>query len=114
MLYGVELRRSLEVLLCRFVSDVKRVGSRFMVARTLLFLGVFALLSYQAVSQERAVYIQVSGLKYRVVDSARHFVALLGVEQGFTPVGGRLVIPSDFIFKSEQYHVCQIDSRARQ
>lgn len=114
MLYGVELRRSLEVLLCRFVSDVKRVGSRFMVARTLLFLGVFALLSYQAVSQERAVYIQVSGLKYRVVDSARHFVALLGVEQGFTPVGGRLVIPSDFIFKSEQYHVCQIDSLALQ
>lgn len=114
MLYGVELRKGSEVLLRRFISDVQRLGSRFIVARTLLFLGVFALLSYQAVSQERTVYIQVNGLKYRVVDSARHFVALLGVEQVSTPVGGRLVIPSDFIFRSEQYHVCRIDSLALQ
>jgi|GEM_PF-1026767 len=114
MLYGVELRRGLGVLLCGFASAVRGLGSRFMVARTLFFLGVFALLPYQAASQERPVYIQVAGLKYRVVDSARHFVALFGAEQDYAPVGGRLVIPGDFIFRNEQYHVCQIDSLALQ
>ena len=63
MLYGVELRRGLGVLLCGFASAVRGLGSRFMVARTLFFLGVFALLPYQAASQERPVYIQVAGLK---------------------------------------------------
>ena len=63
MLYGVELRRGLGALLCGFASAVRGLGSRFMVALTLFFLGVFALLSYQAASQERPAYIPVVGMK---------------------------------------------------